>query len=124
VIPRDGPATLSSVPWPACRASSTIGTMASTSKALNLRFPDPSQREAIETAARQEGVSMQEYILRAAVDRATAVEKTFLAAFKASQTRSGEAFREFTDLDPSAEQRAAERAARAEVDGSARGHAA
>ncbi|MFI7316935.1 DUF1778 domain-containing protein [Streptomyces venezuelae] len=98
--------------------------MASHPKALNLRFPDPGQRAAIEAAARQEGVSMQEYILRAAVDRATAVEKTFLAAFRASQTRSGDAFRDLTDLDPSAEQRAAERAARAEVDADARGHAA
>lgn len=98
--------------------------MASNPKALNLRFPDPEQRAAIEAAARQEGVSMQEYILRAAVDRATAVEKRFLAAFRASQARSGEAFRNLTDLDPSAEQRAAERAARAEAETSAPGHAA
>ncbi|MFI0243152.1 DUF1778 domain-containing protein [Streptomyces sp. NPDC016845] len=98
--------------------------MASNPKALNLRFPDPGQRAAIEAAARQEGVSMQEYILRAAVDRATAVEKTFLAAFQASQARSGDAFRDLTDLDPSKEQRAAERDARAELDASARGHAA
>ncbi|MFJ2263465.1 DUF1778 domain-containing protein [Streptomyces sp. NPDC087844] len=94
------------------------------SKALNLRFPDPGQREAIEAAARQEGVSMQEYILRAAVDRATAVEKTFLAAFQASRARSGEAFRNLTELDPSAEQRAAEQAARAEVEAPSQGHAA
>ncbi|MFH8492253.1 type II toxin -antitoxin system TacA 1-like antitoxin [Streptomyces longisporoflavus] len=93
-------------------------------KALNLRFPDPAQRAAIEAAARQEGMSMQEYILQAAVDRATAVEKTFLAAFQASQARSGEAFRDLADLDLAPEQREAEQTARRDLDAPARGHAA
>src|SRR5947207_454454 len=44
----------------------TVGTMSSSPKAMNLRFPDPEQRAAIEAAARKEGVSLQEYILSAA----------------------------------------------------------
>ncbi|MEV8320880.1 DUF1778 domain-containing protein [Streptomyces sp. NPDC059900] len=98
--------------------------MTSSPKALNLRFPDPAQRAAIEAAARQDGVSLQEYILRAAVDRATAVEKTFLAAFQASQARSGEAFRDLGELDPAPEQRTAEQTARRDLDAPAQGHAA
>ncbi|MGW6062780.1 type II toxin -antitoxin system TacA 1-like antitoxin [Streptomyces sp. NPDC055189] len=98
--------------------------MTSSPKALNLRFPDPAQRAAIEAAARQEGMSLQEYILRAAVDRATAVEKTFLAAFQTSQARSGEAFRDLAELDPAPERRAAEQTARRDLDGPAQGHAA
>lgn len=45
----------------------------SPSRAMNLRFRDPEQRKAITAAARQAGVSMQEYILSAAYKRATAV---------------------------------------------------
>jgi uncharacterized protein (DUF1778 family) len=59
---------------------------------MNLRFPDPQQRAAIEAAAKREGVSMQEYILSAAYTRATAVEQRFLEAFKASMARSSGAF--------------------------------
>ncbi|MFI6876108.1 DUF1778 domain-containing protein [Streptomyces sp. NPDC050400] len=91
--------------------------MANTPKALNLRFPDPAQRAAIEAAARQEGKSLQEYILSAAIDKATAVERKFLAAFEASKTRSGEAFRTASDgLDPTPEQRTAEQRARRDLE--------
>ncbi|MFF8958269.1 DUF1778 domain-containing protein [Streptomyces sp. NPDC014894] len=61
-------------------------------KAMSLRFPDPEQRAAIAAAAKATGVSMQEYILSAAYERATAVESTFLDHFKASVARSHEAF--------------------------------
>ncbi|MFJ8112112.1 DUF1778 domain-containing protein [Streptomyces sp. NPDC096132] len=83
-------------------------------KAMSLRFPDPEQRAAIAAAARQEGVSMQEYILSAAYDRATAVEGRFLEAFRGSMARSGAVFAaESSITDPSAEQRAAEQQAAA-----------
>lgn len=99
--------------------------MSDSSKAMNLRFPDPQQREAIAAAAKQAGVSMQEYVLTAAYERATAVERHFLAAFTRSMERSGGAFAaEDGALDPTAEQRAAERAARAEFETPERGHAA
>ncbi|NJP82167.1 DUF1778 domain-containing protein [Streptomyces sp. AA8] len=92
---------------------------------MNLRFPDPQQREAIAAAARQAGVSMQEFVLTAAYERATAVEQHFLDAFKRSMKRSGEAFAaEDGVLDPTGEQRAAELAARAEFETTERGHAA
>jgi uncharacterized protein (DUF1778 family) len=92
---------------------------------MSLRFPDPAQRAAIAAAARQEGVSMQEYILSAAYDRATAVEQRFLDGFKASMARSGAAFAaEPSSLEPSAEQRAAEREAQRELEHQERGHAA
>jgi hypothetical protein len=94
-------------------------------KAMNLRFPDPAQRAAIEAAARQEGVSLQEYILSAAYDRATAVEARFLDAFRESMSRSGDAFAEAAGtVDPSGEQRAAELAARRALDEQQRGPAA
>ncbi|WP_353940155.1 DUF1778 domain-containing protein [Streptomyces sp. HUAS MG91] len=95
-------------------------------KALNLRFPDPAKREAIETAARQQNMSLQEYILSAAYDRATAVERSFLSNFQASMAHSGGAFRDAGDLDPSPEQRAAEQRARRdlEVQQPGQGHAA
>ena len=103
----------------------TIGTM-SQPKAMNLRFPDPTQRAAIEAAARQEGVSLQEYILSAAYARATAVEARFLDAFKESMSRSGNVFAEDAGAaDPGAEQRAAELAARQALEEQReRGHAA
>ncbi|MDG9703875.1 DUF1778 domain-containing protein [Streptomyces sp. DH37] len=86
------------------------------SKAMNLRFPDPEQRAAIAAAAREAGVSMQEYILSAAYDRATAVERRFLEGFRMSMDRSGAAFAaEPATIDPTAEQRASERAARHEM---------
>ncbi|MCX5097156.1 hypothetical protein OOK36_52490 [Streptomyces sp. NBC_00365] len=95
-------------------------------KAMNLRFPDPAQRAAIEAAARQEGVSLQEYILSAAYTRATAVEARFLDAFRESMSRSSEAFAEEAGTaDPSGELRAAELAARRGLEEQQeRGHAA
>ncbi|MDF3300198.1 type II toxin -antitoxin system TacA 1-like antitoxin [Streptomyces tropicalis] len=95
-------------------------------KAMSLRFPDPAQRAAIEAAARQEGVSLQEYILSAAYARATAVEKRFLDAFGESMACSGEAFSEEAGAaDPSRDQRAAELQARRELEEQReRGHAA
>ncbi|GAA3903976.1 type II toxin -antitoxin system TacA 1-like antitoxin [Streptomyces sp. NPDC003631] len=97
----------------------------SDAKAMNLRFPDPEQRAAIAAAAKQEGVSMQEYILSAAYARATAVEQRFLEGFKESKARSGAAFAaEPSSMDPSAEQRAAEQQARQEIEQHGRGHAA
>lgn len=94
-------------------------------KAMNLRFPDPQKRAAIAAAAKQEGVSMQEYILSAAYERATAVEQQFLDGFRASMARSGSAFAaEPSSVDPSAEHRAAEQHALQELDHQGRGHAA
>ncbi|MFI5680246.1 type II toxin -antitoxin system TacA 1-like antitoxin [Streptomyces cellulosae] len=94
-------------------------------KAMNLRFPDPAQRAAIAAAAKQAGVSMQEYILSAAYDRATAVERRFVEGFRASMARSGAAFAaEPGTADPSAEQRAAEQEALRELQHEDRGHAA
>jgi uncharacterized protein (DUF1778 family) len=99
--------------------------MSDAKPAMNLRFPDPAQRAAIAAAAKQAGVSMQEYILSAAYDRATAVEQRFLDGFKASMARSGAAFTdEPSSLDPSAEDRAAEREAQRELEDQERGHAA
>ncbi|KOV52592.1 hypothetical protein ADL00_36820 [Streptomyces sp. AS58] len=92
---------------------------------MSLRFPDPAQRAAIAAAAKQAGVSMQEYILSAAYDRATAVEQRFIKGFRASMARSGAAFAaEPGGADPSAEQRAAEQEARRELEHQERGHAA
>jgi len=94
-------------------------------KAMNLRFPDPEQRAAIAAAARQEGVSLQEYILSAAYARATAMETRFLEGFKESMARSGAAFAdEPSSVDPSTEQRTAEQQARLELERQERGHAA
>ncbi|MGC4986767.1 DUF1778 domain-containing protein [Streptomyces sp. DT193] len=95
-------------------------------KAMNLRFPDPSQRAAIEAAAKQEGVSLQEYILSAAYARATAVEGRFLDAFRESMSRSSDAFAEEANtVDPGAEQRTAELEALRDLEEQQeRGHAA
>ncbi|MFD9883472.1 DUF1778 domain-containing protein [Streptomyces alboflavus] len=94
-------------------------------KAMNLRFPDPEQRAAIAAAARAAGVSMQEYILSAAYDRATAVERRYLEAFRTSMARSGAAFAaEPSNLDVSAEQRTAEQQAQRDLEQTERGHAA
>jgi uncharacterized protein (DUF1778 family) len=93
-------------------------------KAMNLRFPDPEQRAAIAAAAKQEGVSMQEYILSAAYARATAIEHRFLDSFKESMARSGAAFAaDPSSIDATAEQRAAEQQAR-EFDQQRQGHVA
>ncbi|MFE7439653.1 DUF1778 domain-containing protein [Streptomyces chartreusis] len=102
-----------------------MDAMPQDAKAMNLRFPDPAQREAISAAAKQAGVSMQEYILSAAYDRATAVERRYLEGFSASMARSGAAFAaEPSSTDPSAEQRAAEQQALRELENQERGHAA
>jgi hypothetical protein len=95
-------------------------------KSMNLRFPDPAQRAAIAAAAKQAGASMQEYILSAAYDRATAVERKFLDGFRASMDSSGAAFTaEPSGLDPRAESRAAEREALRELEQhQEQGHAA
>ncbi|MHC3475425.1 hypothetical protein ACYF6T_43110 [Streptomyces sp. 7R007] len=100
--------------------------MPESKKAMSLRFPDPAQQAAIAAAAKQAGVSMQEYILSAAYERATAVERRFLDGFKASMARSGAAFAaEPSSADPTPEQRAAEQDARRELDQHPeRGHAA
>ncbi|MCX4911557.1 DUF1778 domain-containing protein [Streptomyces sp. NBC_00878] len=99
--------------------------MSNSPKAMNLRFPDPSQKAAIEAAARKEGVSLQEYILSAAYARATAVEEAFLHAFRNSMAFSGAAFAaEPSAVDPSAEHRNAERLARRELAPGKQGHAA
>ncbi|MEU1264929.1 DUF1778 domain-containing protein [Streptomyces cellulosae] len=95
-------------------------------KAMNLRFPDPAQRAAIEAAARQEGVSLQEYILSAAYARATAVERRFLDAFRASMARSGDTFTEEAGTaETGDERRSAELQARRDLEEhQERGHAA
>ncbi|GGJ67803.1 type II toxin -antitoxin system TacA 1-like antitoxin [Streptomyces brasiliensis] len=94
-------------------------------KAMNLRFPDPAQRAAIEAAAKQEGVSLQEYILSAAYARATAVEERFLDAFGESMSRSSDAFAEAAGtVDPGAQQRTADLEARRSLEQQERGHAA
>ncbi|ADI11837.1 hypothetical protein SBI_08719 [Streptomyces bingchenggensis BCW-1] len=92
---------------------------------MSLRFPDPRQRAAIAAAAKNAGVSMQDYILSAAFERATAVEATFLEHFDASMTRSHEAFAaEPSGIDPRPEQRAAEQEARRSLGHHGQGHAA
>ncbi|WP_434600659.1 DUF1778 domain-containing protein [Streptomyces sp. A5-4] len=89
------------------------------------RFPDPEQRAAIAAAAKQEGVSLQEYILSAAYSRATAVEQRFLDGFKQSMGRSGAAFAaEPGGSGPAEEERAAEQQARTEIERQERGQAA
>ncbi|MEU8735354.1 DUF1778 domain-containing protein [Streptomyces tendae] len=94
-------------------------------KAMNLRFPDPAQRTAIAVAAKAAGVSMQEYILSAAYDRATAVEQRFLEGFKASMARSGAAFTsEPSSIDVGPEQRALERETMRELERHEQGRAA
>ncbi|MFF0450296.1 DUF1778 domain-containing protein [Streptomyces sp. NPDC004609] len=94
-------------------------------KAMNLRFPDPEQRAAIAAAAKQEGVSMQEYILSAAYTRATAVEQRFLEGFRESMARSGAVFTaEPSSIDATPEERAAELEARAGAEKQGRGRAA
>jgi uncharacterized protein (DUF1778 family) len=92
-------------------------------KAMSLRFPDPEQRVAIAAAAQAAGVSMQQYILTAAYDRATAVEARFLEAVDDSLAHVAEAFAADGDgLDPGPEFRAAEQ--RAGMDLARQDHAA
>jgi uncharacterized protein (DUF1778 family) len=92
--------------------------------AISLRFPDPTQRAAIAAAAKAAGMSMQQYILSAAYDRATAVETAFLDAFDTAVTRTSEAFAaEASSTDPSPQQREAEQNARQALQ-AGQGHAA
>jgi uncharacterized protein (DUF1778 family) len=92
---------------------------------MNLRFPDPRQQAAIAAAAKQKGVSMQEYILSAAYERATAVEERYLEGFRASMARSGAAFAaEPSSIDATPEHRKAEQQALRELGNQKRGHAA
>ncbi|MFD5655856.1 hypothetical protein [Streptomyces hirsutus] len=91
---------------------------------MSLRFPCPRQRAAVETATRQEGVRLQEYVLSAAHARATAVEERFLHAFRAPMSRSGDAFAaEAGSGDPGAEQCAGQREALRDLERQERGHA-
>ncbi|MFF9786283.1 hypothetical protein [Streptomyces nigrescens] len=97
----------------------------SDSKAMNLRFRDERQHEAIAAAAKNDGVSIQEYVISAAYERATAVERHFLDAFQRSVARSSEAFAaEPSTIDPTPEQRAAELMARKDLENDGRGRAA
>ncbi|MFJ2651492.1 DUF1778 domain-containing protein [Streptomyces sp. NPDC087420] len=99
--------------------------MSESKGAMSLRFPDPRQRSAIAAAAKAAGISMQEYILSAAYERATAVENTFLDGFKTSMARSGAAFdAEPSSIDPTPEQRSADQQARQELARREQGHAA
>ncbi|MEU0805957.1 hypothetical protein [Streptomyces sp. NPDC005970] len=92
---------------------------------MSLRFPDPRQRAAIAAAAKNAGVSVQDYLLSAAFERATAVEATFLEHFDSSVARSHEAFAaEPSGIDPSFERRAAEHEARRNLEHHGQGHAA
>ncbi len=92
---------------------------------MSLRFPDPDQRAVIAAAAKEAGMSMQEYILSAAYERATAVERRYLEAFRESMARSGEAFdAEPGASDPSPALRAAEQQAKAGLDQQKQGRAA
>ena len=66
-------------------------------KALNLRFKDPQQHQAITAAAKAAGVSVQDYILEAALRRALAVQDRFVQAALDAHRGTAEAF---ADLDP------------------------
>lgn len=111
-------------PWAQRGTAGTVDTM-SDSKAMNLRFKDPQQREAIAAAAREAGLSMQEFVLSAAYERATAVQQHFNAAFTRSMAHSGSAFEaETAALDRTPQQRAAEGEALRELEADERGHAA
>jgi uncharacterized protein (DUF1778 family) len=67
------------------------------SKALNLRFKDPQQHRAITDAAKAAGVSVQDYILEAALRRALAVQDRFVQAALDAHRATADAF---ADLDP------------------------
>ncbi len=83
---------------------------------MSLRFPDPDQYEAIATAAKAAGVSLQEYVLSAAYERATAIEVKFLEAARSAYEYTREAFAELGDDQPDEEARVREAAARAELE--------
>ncbi|MEU6497760.1 hypothetical protein ABZ890_46750 [Streptomyces sp. NPDC046984] len=70
-------------------------------------------------------MSIQDYVLSAAYARATAVEDSFLQAFKDSMERSGHAFAaEPSAVDPTPAQRTAERHAIRDLEPGKQGHAA
>jgi Protein of unknown function (DUF1778)/Ubiquinol-cytochrome C chaperone len=110
--------------------SGTVGTM-SEKKALNLRFKTPDQHRAITAAAQAEGVSVQDYVLEAALRRALAVQDQFVAAGLAAYAHTAA---DWADLDPDdahrdpaareREQHAARLLADAERAEARRGHAA
>jgi uncharacterized protein (DUF1778 family) len=54
--------------------------MTESSRAMNLRFKDPDQHERIKAAARAAGVSVQDFVLDAAMRRALAVQDRFVEA--------------------------------------------
>ena len=56
-------------------------------KAMSLRFPIRGSGLRSPPPAKAAGMSMQQYILTAAYDRATAVETAFLEAFDAAVAR-------------------------------------
>ncbi|MEU1542745.1 hypothetical protein ABZ461_32515 [Actinacidiphila glaucinigra] len=94
-------------------------------KAMSLRFPDPDQYAAIAAAAKAADMSMQDYVLSAAYERATAVERVFLEAAKRHGDYTRDAFAEIGDNEPDTERRAAAHAARRrldELDGAEAGH--
>ncbi|MFD8079897.1 hypothetical protein ACFV3E_45825 [Streptomyces sp. NPDC059718] len=94
-------------------------------KAMSLRFPDPEQYAAIAAAAKASDMSMQDYVLSAAYERATAVERVFLDAARQAAEYTREAFAEIGDDQPDTDRRAAAQAARyrlEELDGAEAGH--
>lgn len=79
---------------------------------MSLRFPDPEQYDAIAAAAKAADVSLQEYVLSAAYERATAVERVFLEAARRAAEYTREAFSEIGDDQPDSERRSAAQDAR------------
>src|SRR4051812_19037961 len=67
----------------------TVDTV-SESEVMSLRFADPAQRDAIAAAARAGGVSLQEYILTAAYERATGLKAQFRDGFRENDARTRE----------------------------------
>lgn len=109
--------------------SGTVATMKASEKtekkAMSLRFPNPEQYDAIAAAAKAAGMSMQEYVLSAAYERATAVERVFLEAAREAMEYTREAFAELGDNVPDTERHAAALAAErrlAELDRAEAGH--
>jgi hypothetical protein len=73
--------------------------MAETSRAMNLRFKDPDQHERIKAAARAAGVSVQDFVLDAAVRRALAVQDRFVEAALTAFTDTAAAWAEHDPED-------------------------
>ncbi|WP_431959338.1 hypothetical protein [Actinacidiphila sp. bgisy160] len=98
---------------------------ASEKKAMSLRFPNAEQYDAIAAAAKAADMSMQEYVLSAAYERATAVERVFLEAAREAMEYTREAFAELGDNVPDSDRHAAALAAErrlAELDRAEAGH--